>query len=169
MRRWPGRSDAGTRDCRADQHADRRVAEAGVPIFWVLHANAQTASASDWELFFTYVVASEVRARTLQSLAPGISGYGLDSSPIRRHSDYKEQVQCIDSRVVSAGACSTEPRPRYRTDRRHQNQRLLRVDRPRCDDARFQNGDGVRLLCSINPTMNIGVHLKTLSSNLETS
>jgi ureidoacrylate peracid hydrolase len=43
----------------------------GVPVIWVLHANSQGGGRSDWELFFNYVVADEVREKTLQSLAPG--------------------------------------------------------------------------------------------------
>ena len=38
---------------------------------WVLHANTQSSGRSDWELFFEYIVADEVREKTLQSLAPG--------------------------------------------------------------------------------------------------
>ena len=41
-----------------------------VPIIWVLHANTQAGGRSDWELFFNHVVADEVRAKTLASLAP---------------------------------------------------------------------------------------------------
>jgi ureidoacrylate peracid hydrolase len=43
----------------------------GVPIIWVLHANTETGARSDWELFFNYVVADEVREKTRKSLAPG--------------------------------------------------------------------------------------------------
>ncbi len=43
----------------------------GVPIIWVLHANSQTGGRSDWELFFNYIVADDVREKTKQSLAPG--------------------------------------------------------------------------------------------------
>jgi ureidoacrylate peracid hydrolase len=43
----------------------------GVPIIWVLHANSQAGGRSDWEMFFNYVVANQVRERTLRSLAPG--------------------------------------------------------------------------------------------------
>jgi ureidoacrylate peracid hydrolase len=43
----------------------------GVPVIWVLHANAQTGGRSDWELFFNNIVANNVRERTLQSLEPG--------------------------------------------------------------------------------------------------
>jgi ureidoacrylate peracid hydrolase len=43
----------------------------GVPVIWVLHANTQTDVGSDWELFFNYVVADQVREKTLKSLAPG--------------------------------------------------------------------------------------------------
>lgn len=43
----------------------------GVPVIWVLHANAQIGGTSDWEVFYNNVVASpEVRRRTLDSLAP---------------------------------------------------------------------------------------------------
>ena len=42
----------------------------GVPIIWVLHANTQVDGRSDWELFFNHVVADDVRAKTLASLAP---------------------------------------------------------------------------------------------------
>jgi ureidoacrylate peracid hydrolase len=43
----------------------------GVPVIWVLHANAQSGGRSDWELFFNYIVADEVREKTRQSLTPG--------------------------------------------------------------------------------------------------
>jgi ureidoacrylate peracid hydrolase len=43
----------------------------GVPVIWVLHANAHRRERSDWELFFDHVVSGEVRERTLQSLWPG--------------------------------------------------------------------------------------------------
>jgi len=43
----------------------------GVPVIWVLHANSQSGGRSDWELFFNFVVADEVREKTLKSLAPG--------------------------------------------------------------------------------------------------
>jgi ureidoacrylate peracid hydrolase len=43
----------------------------GVPVVWCLHANTQSSGRSDWELFFNYIVADEVRAKTLESLAPG--------------------------------------------------------------------------------------------------
>jgi ureidoacrylate peracid hydrolase len=43
----------------------------GVAVIWVLHANSHKDGRSDWDLFFNHVVADEVRARTLESLAPG--------------------------------------------------------------------------------------------------
>jgi ureidoacrylate peracid hydrolase len=43
----------------------------GVPVIWVLHANAQFSGRSDWELFFNYVVADDVRHKTMESLVPG--------------------------------------------------------------------------------------------------
>src|SRR5882672_10895970 len=41
----------------------------GIPVIWVLHANAQHGGKSDWELFFNYIVADDVRGKTLESLA----------------------------------------------------------------------------------------------------
>ena len=41
-----------------------------VPIIWVLHANSQIGDKSDWELFFNYVVADDVKNRTIESLSP---------------------------------------------------------------------------------------------------
>jgi ureidoacrylate peracid hydrolase len=59
----------------------------GVPIIWVLHANTQAGGRSDWELFFNYVVADEVKERTLRSLAPGNqqvwSGLTVDAADTR--------------------------------------------------------------------------------------
>ena len=43
----------------------------GVPVIWVLHANTHHGRRSDWDLFFNYVVADEVRQQTIESLAPG--------------------------------------------------------------------------------------------------
>lgn len=45
--------------------------ERGVPVIWVLHANTHRDGISDWEVFFNHVVSDEVRARTIDSLAPG--------------------------------------------------------------------------------------------------
>jgi ureidoacrylate peracid hydrolase len=41
----------------------------GVPVIWVLHANARVGGRSDWELFFDTIVADAVREKTLESLA----------------------------------------------------------------------------------------------------
>jgi ureidoacrylate peracid hydrolase len=41
------------------------------PVIWVLHANTHRAGRTDWELFFNYIVADDVRTRTIESLAPG--------------------------------------------------------------------------------------------------
>jgi ureidoacrylate peracid hydrolase len=43
----------------------------GVPVIWVLHANARRGTTTDWDLFFSHVVADDVRERTIESLAPG--------------------------------------------------------------------------------------------------
>ncbi|MBV9632426.1 MAG: cysteine hydrolase [Xanthobacteraceae bacterium] len=45
--------------------------ERDVPVIWVLHANTSHGGRSDWEMFFNYVVADEVRERTIESLAAG--------------------------------------------------------------------------------------------------
>ena len=39
----------------------------GVPVIWVLHANTEASGRSDWELFFNYIVADEVRKKTRES------------------------------------------------------------------------------------------------------
>ena len=49
----------------------RQLRQMGVPVIWVLHANSHLGKKSDWELFFDYVVANEVRERTIDSLLPG--------------------------------------------------------------------------------------------------
>ena len=43
----------------------------GVPVIWVLHANTQVNGKSDWELFFSLIVADNVKEKTLDSLSPG--------------------------------------------------------------------------------------------------
>jgi ureidoacrylate peracid hydrolase len=43
----------------------------GVPVIWILHANARQGATSDWDLFFDHFVGGEVRDQTIQSLAPG--------------------------------------------------------------------------------------------------
>ena len=53
------------------------------PIIWVLHANTHHHGRSDWQLFFDNVVSAEVRARTMESLAPGRQQVytGLETAP----------------------------------------------------------------------------------------
>jgi ureidoacrylate peracid hydrolase len=45
----------------------------GVPVIWVLHANerigGKSGDKSDWELFFSTIVADEIRDKTLESLS----------------------------------------------------------------------------------------------------
>ena len=43
----------------------------GVLIFWFIHANSQTEKGSDWNGFFDYFVADDLREKTLVSLKPG--------------------------------------------------------------------------------------------------
>ncbi len=63
---------AGSREIVAPINALARDLRAlGGQVIWVLHANAHVGLRSDWELFFNHVVADEVRARTIESLAPG--------------------------------------------------------------------------------------------------
>jgi len=42
-----------------------------VPVIWIVHANTHRGGKSDWELFFNYIVAGDVRERTVESLEPG--------------------------------------------------------------------------------------------------
>ena len=55
----------------------------GGQVIYVLHANTRAGSRSDWDMFFEHVVAAEVRARTIESLAPGRQQVwrGLEQDP----------------------------------------------------------------------------------------
>ena len=59
--------------------------EAGGPVIWITHANASSGNGNDWAGFFDHFVADDVRARTVESLAPGAPGQrifqGLDVRP----------------------------------------------------------------------------------------
>jgi ureidoacrylate peracid hydrolase len=46
----------------------------GGTVIWVTHANIHTKAGSDWDMFFGNFVAAEVRARTIESLAPAAPG-----------------------------------------------------------------------------------------------
>ncbi len=61
----------------------RKLRPLGVPVIWVLHANTHNAGKSDWEGFFNHVVADDVRAKTIESLAPGRQSVwrGLEQDP----------------------------------------------------------------------------------------
>ncbi len=61
----------------------RKLRPLGLPVIWVLHANTHNAGKSDWEGFFNHVVADDVRAKTIESLAPGRQSVwrGLEQDP----------------------------------------------------------------------------------------
>lgn len=46
----------------------------GGTVIWVTHANSHTRAGSDWDMFFDNFVAADVRARTIESLAPAAPG-----------------------------------------------------------------------------------------------
>jgi ureidoacrylate peracid hydrolase len=48
--------------------------EIGGTVIWVTHANIHTKAGSDWGMFFDNFVAADVRARTIESLAPEAPG-----------------------------------------------------------------------------------------------
>lgn len=52
----------------------RTLRPLGVMIVWVTHANSHNATGSDWDGFFSHFVADDVRARTMESLAPESDG-----------------------------------------------------------------------------------------------
>lgn len=60
-----------------------RARPLGVQVMWVLHANTRRGDRSDWDMFFDNVVTDEVRARTIDSLAPGRQSVykGLETAP----------------------------------------------------------------------------------------
>ncbi|MDP2356073.1 MAG: isochorismatase family cysteine hydrolase [Beijerinckiaceae bacterium] len=49
----------------------RKLRALGGQVIYVLHANTHAGARNDWALFFTHVVADDVRTRTMDSLAPG--------------------------------------------------------------------------------------------------
>jgi ureidoacrylate peracid hydrolase len=49
----------------------RELRRLGSPVIFVVHANVSKSGRSDWELFFNHVVGDDVRARTMEALAPG--------------------------------------------------------------------------------------------------
>ena len=49
----------------------RRVRDLGARVIWVLHANEHFGDKNDWELFYNYVVADDMRNKTIESLSPG--------------------------------------------------------------------------------------------------
>ena len=55
----------------------------GGQVIYVLHANTHAGARSDWDMFFEHVVADDVRARTIESLAPGRQQVwrGLEQDP----------------------------------------------------------------------------------------
>lgn len=61
---------------------NRIVRSAGGHVIWVNHANQNKDGQSDWAGFFNNFVSDDVRARTIQSMAPGSPGQevwqGLD-------------------------------------------------------------------------------------------
>ena len=56
----------------------------GVPVIWVLHANSQSGGRSDWELFFNYIVADEVKrkdqAESRARPSAGLVGLTVDAA-----------------------------------------------------------------------------------------
>jgi ureidoacrylate peracid hydrolase len=75
---------AGSREIVAPINAlTRKLRGLGVPVIWVLHANTHNAGKSDWEVFFNNVVSDSVRAKTIESLAPGRQTVwrGLEQAP----------------------------------------------------------------------------------------
>lgn len=50
---------------------------AGGTVVWCTHANVGVGNNSDWRNFFDHFVADDVRARTIESLAPGGSGQAI--------------------------------------------------------------------------------------------
>src|SRR5262249_16888933 len=107
----------------------------GVPVAWVLHANTRRGGATDWDMFFNYVVADDVRERTIESLAPGRQRVwgSLVTTP--------QDLTIIKNRysALIAGSSGLEHELRGR-----------RAPSPRSTRwswcARFQGGHGFRLL-----------------------
>ena len=119
----------------------------GGQVIYVLHANTRAGSRSDWDMFFEHVVAAEVRARTIESLAPGRQQVwrGLEQDP----DDlvvFKNRYSALISGSSNSRAHPAQHEDRHAADRGHEDERVLRVDRARRHDARFPNDHGLGLL-----------------------
>ena len=79
-----------------------------VPVIWVMHANSRIGGKSDWELFFNTIVADDVREKTLESLAAA--------------------KQSVWAGLVFARAHASRHGDRHHSHRRHQDERLLRIN-----------------------------------------
>ncbi len=144
----PGRGAGIERHRRTDQQADGRASQLGVPVIWVLHANSRIGGKSDWELFFNTIVADDVRERTLESLAAEKqSVWSRARHRAGRPHGAEEPLQRVHPGLVAARAHASRHGDRHHSGRRHKDQHLLRIDRARRHDARFQGRAGRGLLC----------------------
>ena len=126
-----------------------RLRALGVRIYWVAHANTSRDGASDWPGFFDHFVTDEARERTMAGLAPGgrrPANLARIGGRRRRHDPLQEPLQRPDRGLLVAGDDGARPRHRHAAHRRHQDRRLLRIDRARRHDAGLQNGHARRLL-----------------------
>ena len=101
----------------------------GVPVIWVLHANSRIGGKSDWELFFNTIVADDVREKTLESLAAAKQSVwtGLVTGPTD-HTVLKNRYSALDPGLVSARAHASRHGDRHHSHRRHQDERMLRIN-----------------------------------------
>ena len=70
----------------------------GVQVIWVISAFDSKNGRSDWENFFNYIVAADVRERTLAYMAPGAEGAALWPEMDAREEDIhveKNRYSCL--------------------------------------------------------------------------
>ena len=114
-----------------------RLRALGVRIYWIAHANTSRDGASDWPGFFDHFVSDEARERTIAGLAPGADGQKLwpELEVAEDEILFKNRYSALIALLV-AGDDGARPRHRHAAHRRHQDRRLLRIDRARRHDAR---------------------------------
>ena len=112
-------------------------------VVWVTSATSFANGRSDWETFLQNFVTEDVRRGRQEYLSPGGHGEQIWRELIPQEGD----LHIRKNRYSAKRAF--QPRYTKRTNRRHQNQYLLRKHRSGCHAVRPSGCHGRRLLCSI--------------------
>ena len=100
-----------------------------VPVIWVLHANSRIGGKSDWELFFNTIVADDGQGKNAgESGCRQAKRMGWARHRANRPHGAKKSLQCADPGLVSARAHASRHGDRHHSHRRHQDERMLRIN-----------------------------------------